>query len=223
MKSCFRHLTFLFALMLSLALWGAEAVFPVVALKQAPGDAADWDAALWKDVPVASGFHGLKAREFAPRRQTLFRMGWHGDALYVLVKCLEPDMENIRTDKNNYRDGWYPDDHLEFFVCNNRNAEAKSYKQFVVNSIGGRWCNFTNDGKSLAWNATSTREKSGWTVLIRIPFAAISQNGTKGPFFFNLARTVNGNTDKDEVLTCFAPVVGGFGKISDFIPIFVDT
>ena len=220
MKSIWQHLLFAGALMLSLLAPGAEKSFPVLPLKQAP-ETADWNSPVWKDVPAASGFRGLKRKEFAPRRQTLFKMGWHNNVLYVLTKCFEPDVENIKTDKANYRDGWYPDDHVEFLICTNRNAAKKIYKQFVANSIGGRWCNITFTGNTHAWAAAAKKEKGAWTVLMRIPFSVIGASASgKDSFFFNLARIANTkDSDRDEVHLCFAPVVGGFSHLPSFIPL----
>jgi len=75
-------------------------------------------------------------------------MGWHGDSLYIAVRCDEPEPDKIKADPNDYRNGWYQDDNLEFFFA----ADPKgSPKQFVTNRRGARWCNFEASGYAASW------------------------------------------------------------------------
>lgn len=195
---------------------GEELSYPVFPLKKAPAMNGEWSTGAWEDIPAATGLSQMKTGEFSQMRQTAFKMGWFENDLYISVRCNEPTPERIKTDANNYRDGWYPDDHLEFFFSKN-NSSNKGFKQFVVNSRAGRWCNFTAHGKSDDWKAAALKGKDFWTVEIRIPFSLldISSDFRTGKFWFNLARVANSNSEGD-ILTCFAPVMTSFNNVSRY-------
>lgn len=194
----------------------ADLSYPVYPMKAAPAMNGKWDCDSWKDIPVASGFIRMQDGKFLQIRQTSFRMGWYGRDLYVAVKCEEPELDSVTHDKNNYRDGWYPDDHLEFFFSKSLAHNLK--KQFVINSNAARWCNFVTHGDSNKWSASAFKGKHFWSVVFKIPFDLLDldDNFTTGKFYFNLARMANNNPAKDK-LSCYAPVKNGFGDIPRFV------
>ena len=190
-------------------------------LKSPPALDGKWNTGCWKALPVISGFGRMKTAELTESRQTLFKIGYHGKNLYVSIKCEEPDVNNIKTDKANYRDGWYPDDHVEF-IFNDSNKENKNHLQFVVNSTSGRWCNFATHGKSNLWKAAAYKGKEYWGVTIEIPFSLLRIKGdfTKTNYYFNIARIANGNVSKDK-LTCYGKVFTGFTHSIRFPALFI--
>lgn len=193
-----------------------ELAYNVYPLSQAPRLDGKLDDAVWKNIPEATGFTDMRTLKLSARRQSTFKIGYHNGNLYIAARCYESDTKNIKTDKNNYRDGWYPDDHLEFFVANKLKAEKKA--QFVYNSIGSRWCNLTAHGTSDQWAAAARIGKDSWTTEIRIPLtlAGIGKDYLKRPYYFNLARVANKNPSK-EIYSCYAPVGTGFGNTAKFV------
>jgi len=97
------------------AIYAEEIVYPVFRLEQKPVMDGKWNGKNWGRIPTATGFISFKTGRYSTTRQTSFRMGWYGSDLYLAVKCDEPTPDKIKTDANNYRDGWYPDDNVEFF------------------------------------------------------------------------------------------------------------
>jgi len=144
-------------------------------------------------------------------------MGWYGSDLYLAVKCDEPTPDKIKTDANNYRDGWYPDDNVEFFFSSDK--DPKGFYQFVTNSRGARWCNFskfmTKTGET--WESVSYKGEDFWSVEVKIPFELFGLgDDLKGKlFWFNLARAANNNPE-NEKLTSFANVKKGFADVRNF-------
>lgn len=195
---------------------GAEFAYPVFPLKDLPAMNGKWDGKAWSDIPTAIGFTSVKTGSFVQLRQTSFKMGWHGNNLYIAIKCDEPEPDKIKTDENNYRDGWYPDDNLEFFFSAGK-LSNKGVKQFVTNSRGARWCNFAAPANAEPWATVAVKGTDNWSAEIRIPFAqlGIGDNFKDGKFWFNLARTANSNQENDK-WSCFAPVKNGFSDAANF-------
>ena len=194
-----------------------ELACSVYKLTKAPVLDGKLDDEAWKNVPAVTGFADMKTGALSALRQTVFKIGHFDGNLYVAAKCYEPDPGPVKTDKCNYRDGWYPDDHLEFFVTNELKSRKKA--QFVFNSIASRWCNLTAHGTSDQWDAAAARDKDSWTAEVRIPLALAGIQGDcmGKTFYFNLARISNKNPSK-EIYSCYAPVGTGFGNTAKFVP-----
>lgn len=201
------------------SLHAVESGYPVFPLKQAPIMDAKWDSPAWVEIPAAVGFSSIKSGSFVQTRQTSFKMGWHGKNLYYIVKCEEPEPDKVKFDENNYRDGWYPDDNLEFFFTAD-NSSNKGLKQFVTNSKGARWCNFAAPSGIEPWAAAASKGADFWCAEVKIPFAQldIKDDFKKAKFWFNLARGANNNPE-EEKNSCYAPVKNGFGDAANFVMI----
>ncbi|MDD2479304.1 MAG: hypothetical protein PHS31_05395 [Victivallaceae bacterium] len=74
---------------------GAELTYPVFPLNGAPEMNSKWDEKTWMNIPVANGFTGIKTGEFIQKRQTAFKMGWHENNLYMMIRCEEPEPDKI--------------------------------------------------------------------------------------------------------------------------------
>ena len=192
--------------------------YPVFPLPQAPAMDGKWDGGAWKDIPAATGFMSTKTGQFVTTRQTAFKMGWFGGSLYVAVKCDEPQPDKIKADPDNYRNGWYPDDNIEFFFSADK--ASKEFKQFVTNSRGARWSNCTAAVGVEPWQAVSHKGADFWSVEVRIPFPqlGVGDDFKARQFGFNLARAANDNPDSEKY-SCFAPVdlkSGAFADVNNF-------
>ena len=196
---------------------GAELRYPVYPLREAPAMDGRWDDKAWEEVPAAVGFTSNKTGAFVLTRQTAFRMGCHGDNLYVAVRCEEPEPARITADPNHYRDGWYPDDNIEFFFTAD-NSSAKEPKQFVTNRRAARWSNFQPPAGAPASAAPEAPGADHWSVEMRFPLALLGIAGDPkaGRFWFNLGRAAISNPEAEKN-SCFAPILGAFNRAGSFV------
>lgn len=192
-----------------------EPDYPVFPLERAPAMDGRWNGMAWENIPAAIGLMSIKTGSFVSMRQTAFKIGCHGNNLYIVVKCEEPEPDKIKFDVNNYRDGWYPDDNLEFFFSQDKSP--KGLKQFVTNSRGARWCNFASPTAAEPWQSVAYKGADYWSVEIKIPFSqlGIGRDIKTKQFWFNLGRSANNNPD-NEKFSCFAPVYTLFADIAQF-------
>lgn len=193
----------------------AELAYPVFPLEQAPVMDGKWNGSTWENIPEATGFMSIKNGSFVSMRQTAFKMGRYGNNLYIAVKCEEPEPDKIKVDVNNYRDGWYPDDNLEFFFSQDKSP--KNFKQFVTNSNGACWRNFGDSNVAEIWQSAGYKGADFWSVEVKIPFSLLGIGGdlkTK-QFWFNLGRSANNNPGNDQ-FSSFAPVKSGFADVPNF-------
>jgi hypothetical protein len=198
-----------------ITLTAAENAYPVFPLAQAPAMDGKWNGGAWESIPAAVGFTNIKTGDFVQTRQTSFKMGRYGDNLYIAVKCEEPEPDKIKADENNYRDGWYPDDNLEFFFSQDK--APKGFKQFVTNSRGARWANFISPNVAEPWQSVAYKGTDFWSVELKIPFSqlGIGTDIKTKQFLFNLGRAANNNPDNEKV-SCYAPVKNGFADVENF-------
>ncbi len=197
------------------ALTAAENAYPVFPMQQAPAMDGKWNGGAWESIPAAVGFTNIKTGDFVQTRQTSFKMGRYGDNLYIAVKCEEPEPDKIKVDENNYRDGWYPDDNLEFFFSQDK--APKGFKQFVTNSRGARWANFVSPNAAEPWQSVAYKGTDFWSVELKIPFSqlGIGNDIKTRQFWFNLGRAAN-NNPANEQFSCFAPVKDVFADVENF-------
>ncbi len=216
MKKLYSFLLTAAVLLVSTASRADDLAYNVYQMKKAPVLDGKLDDEAWKDIPEATGFADMYTGKLSAARQSTFKIGHYNGNLYVAAKCYEPDTKNIKTDKNHYRDGWYPDDHLEFFVA--KELKAKQKAQFVYNSQGSRWCNLTAHGTSDQWDAAASIGKDSWVTEVKIPLAlaGIGKDCMTKPYYFNLARIANKNRSK-EIYSCYAPVGTGFGNTAKYV------
>ncbi len=198
----------------------AELNYPVFPLVKAPAMDGKWDNRVWESIPTATGFRSLQSGSFAPMRQTAFKMGWFGNDLYIVAKCDEPQPDKIKADPDSYRNGWYEDDHLEFFFS----KDKSTFKQLVANSRGSLWVSYSNSPDESLQSAGYVGADY-WSVEIKIPFSQLNiYSDVKGKqFWLNLGRVAISNPE-NEKNSCFAPVISMFADVAHFTPmVFKDS
>ena len=210
----------IFSIVIILILSGVSAIaaeisYPVFPLAKAPQMDGKWDGSVWENIPVATGFRSLHSGSFAPMRQTVFKMSWYGNSLYIVVKCDEPQPDKIKTDPDSYRNGWYEDDHLEFFFS----KDKSTFRQFVTNSQGALWVSFASLNTEETLQSVAFIGTDYWSVEIKIPFSKLNIGSDfKGKqFWFNLGRVAISNPE-NEKNSCFAPVNSMFADVIHFTP-----
>lgn len=148
----------------------------------------------WKKASADSGFRDIRDGDYpAPKYLTTMRMLWDDDNLYIAAELEEPD---VKARVNRRDDIVYHDNDFEVFL--NPNGDSKLYYELEVNALGtvmdllmekpyreGGTYIMTWDlkGLELAVSVNGTLNKSedrdkGWSVEMKIPFAALSRGGT---------------------------------------------
>ncbi len=133
------------------------------------GDLSD---AAWGRAASVSGFTISGADMLAPN-QTEFRVLRDDEALYLGVRCLEENMQGLKTDVTT-RDGsvWH-DDVIEMFF--DVDHDHDSFYQLAVNAIATR---FDARSGSRTWDADWEAEASigpeSWAIEVRVPFASLN-------------------------------------------------
>lgn len=169
----------------------------------------------WATVPEATGFYILGGEKYAMEKQTYFKVGWREDALYLYVRCEEPDIEKISA---KLKDGeeLYREDSVEFFFYP---QSSPHYFHLAVNPIGSRWNQIDASGQPgipWDWQAKSDIGNDYWAVEVRIPFEVFGKKPKKGEgWSVNIARNIyTGPTF--EHFTCWPPLRTGFHEVRNF-------
>ena len=144
---------------------------------------AEWDHAI-----KVSGFTVSGGTAIA-LDQTVMRLVYDKDNLYMGVKCAESQMKNLVV-KCLADDGpVWRDDCIEFFI--DANHDHASYWQFITNPGGARYDALAFDtGWNCAWRAKVHKEADAWYAEIAVPFKGLGIGvPTPGTVWgFNLAR-----------------------------------
>lgn len=129
------------------------------------------DDTAWKDIPEESSFVKLGSNSLSSK-QTYFKMGYNSEALYIGIKCEEPEIEKVKAELKDMESLW-EEDSIEIFIFP-KGARNYSYSQFIINTIGSMWNRIAQDRrseKSLAnWQAKTYKGKDYYSMEMRIPF-----------------------------------------------------
>ncbi|MBM4087796.1 MAG: hypothetical protein FJ272_23645, partial [Planctomycetes bacterium] len=182
------------------------------------------DEAVWKDVPVMSGFQALtgKKKAVAAPEETRFQVAFNDHALLIGIVCREPRMGELIGDVTERDGSVWRDDSVEIFV----QPGPRFYYHLGVNSRGtlydarvpvtvqvtekdireGRlW-----DG---VWEAVVSRATDAWTIEARIPFATLDLSpDTPSTWRLNVGRTAARRVE----YSAWAPVEKGFHDLPRF-------
>ena len=178
-------------------------------------DGALQDDPGWARIPEQTGFVRLGTRTLAPK-QTTFKMGYTTDALFLGVKCNEPEGAKIRA---RFKDGdarLWQEDSVELFLFP---KGAKTYCHFIVNAIGSRRSKMELRGREIPikWQACTRRGKDYYSVELKIPLGLIAAAPKGGDeWTANLCRNSLTAKDGRAVRTSWAPLAGGFHEPESF-------
>jgi hypothetical protein len=121
----------------------------------------------------------------APSVQTLVRVTWDQQALYVGFDCEEPQMDRLRVKAQAGEDKW-PGDCVEVFLDVMRSE--KRFVQFVTNSRGAR--NAYHEPNDAKWRVASAITPRGWSAEYAIPWSDFAIDGPTSERYwgFNVTR-----------------------------------
>jgi len=124
-----------------------------------------WTVAAVADQFVRSNGSALAATE------TVGRVVYDADALYIGIRCAEPLMANLVTNSREPGPNVWQDDCVEVRLDPRR--DRKTSLQFIVNALGVRQDNLLGEGglTRTRWSAGAHRGADFWSVEIRIPWA----------------------------------------------------
>lgn len=153
---------------LSSVTWGEEAkVYSCHRLIKEPIlDGKIRDDLVWENIPWEGDFVKLGTDSFASK-QTLFKTGYTGKALYIGIGCLEPEVKQLKLKLNG--GPLFEEDSVEIFIFP---KGAENYFQFVVNAIGSRWNGIGWGRQQPLWNwqAKGHKGENFYFVEVKIPF-----------------------------------------------------
>lgn len=146
--------------------------------------------------------------------QTVFRISYDSENLYLQVHCNEPEVANLKTAAFQ-RDGkLWEDDCVEIFISTNE--KGRPYCQFIVNSAGVFFdarSDFGGKGEKQLWNsgAKTKAVKGGdwWGILLAVPWADLDVKDPDGSLLrINVCRTrkVSGTGQ----FSAWSPTRGGY-------------
>ena len=165
----------------------------------------------WSTAPSLTGFvRNTIGRQYADK-QSIAKIGWDDQNLYIGIKYYENKMNNLRTLQTKHDGAVYSDDACEIIIVPDNNA-IKQYYQFIVNAIGTRFdTHRTNVKYNPQWNAATKKNKDSWTAEIVIPFKSLTKqkvvNGST--MRFNICRDRQAGNGIDN-LSASAEIGGGF-------------
>ena len=211
-KNLFLLLTVIFCLILSsYAIADGLKVYQCYRMMEEPVLDGKADDLIWSTIPAEVGFVNISTGVFTIK-QSFFKMGYDDNALYIFMRCEEPDMRKINAKLGDMRDLW-TEDSVEVFLQPEGN---EAYFQFVVNAIGSRWNGRYVNGKNTEsklgdWKAMVYRGSDYWNLEVKIPFDYLGIKPV-GEWRGNIGRNIRTTQE----LTTWSPMKGRFHDTTRF-------
>ena len=165
----------------------------------------------WAGEPEATGFFRLGG-DYARAKQTQVRAAWTADAVYLAVRCEEPDIARIQPMGKDGGDLW-TEDGVEIFV---RPEGLTDFHQFIVNNGGARRGAGLADGR-LDWQAAASRAADTYTLEIALPLALFGKRPAAGTVWQgNFCRNIFTTDSGGDKFTTWAPLRASFHEWERF-------
>jgi len=125
--------------------------------------------AAWQGAIVVGGMT-ISGSDALASNQTEFALLHDAEAFYVGVRCLEENMQGLKTDVRSRDGSVWQDDVIELFV--DLAHDHEHFLQFAANAIATRF-----DAKNGAatwdadWEAATSIAPDGWSMELRLPLA----------------------------------------------------
>jgi len=154
---------------------------PSVRALKLDGETIELDGVLDEDVwQRAEGARGFSkwdpARGDLAQEETVFKVAYDDEAIYIGVACLESDCANI-TGRLCRRDNMHDSDMVSLYL--DTYHDHTTGFNFRVNSLGVKGDRYVyNDGNmdpdwDAVWDAETSRDEHGWYAEMRIPFSCV--------------------------------------------------
>ncbi len=154
-------------------------------LSRAPAIDGDISDAVWDEATLCDVF--VDQRTNLPTQdQTVFRIAYDDDAIYVAAHCLDPRPGEIVMRETKLDGLVRDDDHFELNLDPFHTHNFGDFFLFAVNPRGARWSEMGGDraGKEEwkgEWTAAARVVDDGWTLEMAIPWAILTLPKADGP------------------------------------------
>ncbi len=172
---------------------------------------------VWEQAEIATDFFRAKQTRGIPARlNTKAMILYDADALYIGVRCDEPDMKNLRETQTR-RDAWLLGDDTFKVLLDTYNDQRNCYV-LAVNTLGTQMDQrISNESKfDPAWNANwkAKVQKNGnhWTAEMAIPFSELRFNPQMTTWGINFWRP----HPMDGEHYSWSDTGGSLSRVSDF-------
>jgi hypothetical protein len=200
------------ALLCAVTVAGAAVTYPCPRLAVAPvvdgqvvGDPA------WENAPVVTGFSVLGGG-YTAAKQTLARLGWDEQALYVAVECEEPDAALLAPRVQDGGSTWR-EDSIELFF--QPLAGGQTY-QLGVTAGGAKGSGAGNPDISVV-RAAARRGEEAYSVEVAIPWAVVQITPQAGSTLsFNICRNIFTTRSGGDKFTSWASLKQQFNEPASF-------
>jgi len=153
------------------------------------------DEAVWTRVSVIEDLHQIEPVEYsAPSQRTEIRIFYDDDALYIGARLWDTEAERITANVLRQGEGLGSED--RFTVILDPYLDRRSGYRFELNPNGVRWDGIYQDTTRIEsnwdgiWEGAATRDDSGWTAEIRLPFKTLSFNPNTTDWGINFERAI---------------------------------
>lgn len=199
-------------LLWAMTLAGATMTYPCPRLAVAPvvdgqvvGDPA------WESSPMVTGFSVLGGG-YAAAKQTLARLGWDEQALYVAVECEEPDATLLKPLALDGGSTWR-EDSLELFF---QPSSGGPTFQLGITAGGAKGSGAGNPDIRLV-RASALIAEEAYTLEVAIPWTVLQTNPQAGSTLgFNLCRNIFTTRSGGDKFTSWAPLKKQFNEPASF-------
>ncbi|MBP8953450.1 MAG: hypothetical protein KBI47_13725 [Armatimonadetes bacterium] len=192
---------------------GAPLTYPCFRASVAPSiDGEVLADPVWANTPVATGF-SILGNGYAVAKQTVARMCWDDEALYVGVVCEEPDVSVMKFQIADGGEAWL-DDGIELFFQPGRTGNP--VYQLVITARGMRTCgagspDFTKVGVGSKFGADT------YSLEMRIPHSVLSASPKVGDRWgANICRNIFTRRSGGHQFTSWSPLTRQFNEPENF-------
>ena len=194
----------------------AAPTYAIPRLSAAPQLDGDLDDDAWQEALHIPAF-GTMGGEEGTFVQTEAYVGWHGESLYVGMRCFEPNPAGIVARLLEDGEPVHLDDCVEVFL-----DPARTRSEFLQLVVNLRGVQNSLDTVGQPWPdrvpVATAVDESEWRVEMAIPLRYVLADGPA--FGFNLARERRAGGDLE--LTCWKPTGASFGNPSQFAVVALD-
>jgi len=190
------------------------------------------DDKFWQNLPT----YGLRELQTGrkPKFATSFKVAWAGDAIYVGIRCEDPDAKNLNVGTTRSEDpNIWNGDCVELLL----ETQSHSYYQLAINPAGAMTDLDRKEGLNTLWSSGAEAVcyvgDGYWSLEVRVPVAGEQQeeldplNGVAGriptstyPWYFNVCRQRVRDTGTE--LSAFSPTgTSSFHETTKFARLIV--
>ncbi len=179
------------------------------------------DDAAWQGAQVGKFRENHGANE--AKVSTSSAITYDADALYVLFRCDEPNMDKLKLesfDRDNSQ--LFATDSVEMLI--DPDGDGLNYYQFAVNAGGSIYDGFSANAEEHdaawdgEWQSALNISETGWAVEVRIPLATLEQDGIAegDQWSVNLYRTRRATAGAKSEYQALSPTLGGYHQPDKF-------